>query len=296
MNIRAVVIAASLLFSTIFPASARNIATGPFAMYVDNNGNDANSGLTPALPKQHICAALTEMSYNWDFAGNQPFLYATSGQQFNEMCGVGGTLVGANEIQIYPSGVANFVWTCSPTATAPLSPCGSPSAPQPQWCIAFGDLAIVIFGNITFADCNHYNMVGGGAVVMHNLAIGDFFNTGTIFSGSGNKDTAILCDGPCVFTVAAGATFEGQYHYGIQCNRGCNGTVSGLVALLASNLGGIYGMYSGSHLNLAASYSVTSSSVGPSLSAGFSNIITNGTAIAGSTATANGGQFCGSMC
>lgn len=284
-----------ILFLVVsFPASARNIATGAFNMYVDNAGNDANDGLTTATAKQHICAALNDVNYKWDFVGNQPHIKVTSGQQFNEMCSIGGALVGANEIFIEPTGAGNFVWTCSPTS--PIGPCGS-TTPQAQWCMAFGDLAIVIFANITFADCNHYNMVGGASVVMHNVAAGDWFGTGTIFSGAGVNDTAILCDGMCSFIVANGALFEGQHRYGIQCNRGCNGTVSGQIgALSASLVGGFYGMYSGSHLNLGATYNVTSSSVGPSLSSGYSNITTNGITIAGGTATSSGGQFCSSMC
>lgn len=293
------------IFLVASPACARNIATGPFAMYVDNSGNDANDGLTFATAKQHYCVALNEIYYKWDFAGNQPYLFATSGQQFNEMCGNGGALVGANEVLIAPYDPAhpsspgnivpsaNFIRTCSPTS--PVGPCGS-SVHAAQWCDAFGDLAIQIYYNATWADCNHWNMPGGAAIVLHNVAIGDWFGAGTIFSGSGANDTAILCDGPCVFTVADGAKFEGQYGYGIQCNRGCNGTVSGLIALVSSNLGGIYGMYSGSHLNLGASYSITSSLVGPSISSGFSNIILNGTTIPGGTTTTAGGQFCSSMC
>lgn len=296
----------SLLLLWANPALARNVATGPFAMFVDNSGNDANDGLTFVTAKQHYCVALRSIYYDWDFRGNQPYLFATSGQQFNEMCGSGGTLVGANEVIIAPYNPANpsspgniipspnFLRSCSPTSS--VGPCGS-TAPATQWCDAFGDFAIQIYYNITWADCNHWNMIGGAAIVLHNPSVGDWFGLGTIFSGAGNNDTAILCDGPCVFTVGGGAEFNGQFRFTFQCNRGCNATVSGPIKLNFTNVSGIYGMYSGSHMNLGASYPTPTSSIfGPSLSSGFSNIITNGTAIPGGTAVSTGGQFCTTMC
>lgn len=296
------------LLLLISSAQARNVATGPFAMFVDNSGNDANDGLTFATAKQHYCIALRAIYYDWDFRGNQPHMFVTSGQQFNEMCGSGGTLVGANEVIIAPYDPANpsapdhivaspnFLRTCSPTSS--VGPCGSTTLPHAaQWCDAFGDLAIQIYYNATWADCNHWNMEGGAAIVMHNPSVGDWFGPGTIFSGSGDNDSAILCDGPCVFTVGGGAEFNGQFRYSFQCNRSCNATVSGPIKLNFTNIEGIYGMYSGSHLNLGASYPTpVSSIIGPSLSSGFSNIIDHGTVIPGGTSMQKGGQFCDVMC
>lgn len=288
----------ALLCATVSPLRAqtsRNIATAPIGFYVDNGGNDANDGLTPATAKQHYCTMLRSIYKDWDFRWNQPYMFVRSGQTFNEMCGTGGTLVGIDAVIIAPYDPANpsspgnivpsadYVRSCSPPG------CGS-STPQAQWCDAFGDLAIQIYYNATWADCNHWNMVGGGSIVLHNVATIDMFGARSTFSGSGVNDTAILADGPAIITVQNAPRLEGQFGYGIQCNRNCLATVSGPFELYFANVLGFYGLYSGSYAELGVpNYIITSSIYGQSLISGDSIINDNGTPIAGGVNFGPGG-------
>jgi hypothetical protein len=293
-------------------ANPRNVATGPFAEYVDPGGSDANNGLTFATAKQHLCAAISDEVNNWDFAGNIAYVFASSNYTYNEACNISGALIGTTAILIFPSNPSspsvplpnpfnlpfaiNFTWSCSYIG---MPSCGAPpSAPAPQACLSLSDGGVAITGNITFAGCNPYNMVGGAAIKQHNYSVVDasFVFTGTIFSGSGNNDAAILADGPSIVTVANGAVIEGRYHYVYQMNRGGNATISGLQKFLGNAfVDGIYAAYSNSNFNLGASYDTLGAySIGPSLYSGGSNII-GGSGIPGGISAGPSG-LCGVMC
>jgi len=301
---RVLLLMLSLLISPAI-AAPRNIATAPIGFYVANAplGNDANDGLTPSTPKEHYCVMLQETYTKWDFQWQQPYMFVRSGQLFNEMCGAGGTFVGADAIIIAPFDPANpsspgnivpspdYVRTCLPPG------CGS-ATPAVQWCDAFGDLAIQIYYNATWSQCNHWNMVGGAAIVVHNVSTVDVFGTQSTFSGTGANDSAILADGPAIITVANGMKINGSFGYPLTCNRDCNATVSGHMDAVGANILGWYALYSGSHLNLGASYSVTSSVVqGPSVASGASVANTHGTSVTNGWTNPSGGIICtGAYC
>lgn len=289
---------ASLLAMPMYAQTPRNIATAPIGFYVDNNGNDANDGLSYATAKQHYCVMLKETYTKWDFQWNQPYMFVTSGQLFNEMCGAGGTFVGADAIIIapydpaHPSSPGNivpspdFIRTCLPPV------CGS-TTPAVQWCDSFGDLAIQIYYNVTWSQCNHWNMVGGAAIVLHNVATTDIFGSRSTFSGVGNNDTAILADGPAIITIANAPLINGTFGYPIQCNRQCNATISGPFEANYANIKGFYFFGAGSNVNLGVSnYPITASIVGPSVVTGFATVDDHGTAIAGGVLTPNNGLVC----
>jgi hypothetical protein len=284
-------------------AVTRNIATAPMGFYVANAplGNDANDGLTAATPKEHYCVMLQELYKYWDFQWQQPYMFVRSGQLFNEMCSTGGTFVGIDAVIIAPYDPANpsspgnivpspdFVRACLPPG------CGS-STPAVQWCDAFGDLAIQIYYNATWSQCNHWNMEGGAAIVLHNVATVDIFGSQSTFSGTGDKDTAILADGPAIITVANGMKVNGSFGYPLTCNRHCDATISGHMDLVGANIKGWYGMYSGSNLSLGVAtsdYSSTSSVLqGPSIASGSSIINAHGTSVPGGWSQPYGGQVC----
>lgn len=290
---------AAIVAALVVPASAqtgRNIATAPIGFYVDNNGNDANDGLTPATAKQHYCTTLRSIYNDWDFRGYQPFMFVRSGQFFNEMCNTSGALVGVDAIIIAPFDPANlpvpglaiptapdFIRTCSPPG------CGSATYAR-QWCDAFGDLAIQIYYNATWADCNHWNAPGGAAIVVHNVGTLDIFGPRSTFSGRGDQDSAIFFDGTATFTVQNAPLIEGQFAYPITCMRGCIGTISGPFDLYYANVKGYYSLGSGSHLELGVpNYTATSSVYGPSVISGYSTINLNGIPILGGYTNPYGG-------
>lgn len=284
----------ALLFMAPASAAPRNIATAPMGFFVDNTGNDANDGLTFATAKQHYCVMLQELYKHWDFQWNQPYLFVRSGQVFNEMCSTGGTFVGIDAVIIAPYDPANpsspghivpspdYVRRCTPPG------CGSATAAV-QWCDAFGDLAIQIYYNATYADCNHWNMKGGGAIVTHNVATIDMFGPRSTFSGSGANDSAILADGPTIISIQNAPLIEGQFNYPIRCNRGCLATISGTFELLWANITGFYYFGSGSQANLGIpNYIATSSIYGASNVSGYATVNDHGTAIMGGVTGANG--------
>lgn len=299
---RIILVLLSLLLTPAFgQAAPRNIASAPLGFWVDNAGNDANDGLTPATAKQHYCVLLHSLYNEWDFRGFQPYMFVRSGQVFNEMCGAGGTFLGIDAIIIAPydpatpSSPGNIVPSADYIRTCLPPVCGSTS-PAVQWCDAFGDLAIQIYYNATWSQCNHWNMVGGGSIILHNVATTDIFGAQSTFSGTGANDTAILADGPGIITLANGMKVTGTFGYPIQCNRHCDATISGHMDLVNANVLGWYAGYSGSNLNIAiplAWYSNTSSVLqGPSIASGNTVVNLHGAGTPGGWSMPFGGQVC----
>lgn len=284
-------------------AGPRNIATAPMGFYVANAplGNDANDGLTPTTPKERYCTMLKSLYTDWDFQWNQPYMFVRSGHVFNEMCSTGGTFVGIDAVIIAPydpatpSSPGNIVPSADYIRTCLPPGCGS-TAPAVQWCDAFGDHGIQIYYNATWSQCNHWNMVGGAAIVLHNIATTDIFGSQSTFSGTGANDSAILADGPGIITVAAGMKVNGSFGYPVTCNRHCDSTISGHMDLVGANILGWYAFYSDSNANLGVatgSYTNTSSVVqGPSIASGNSVVNLHGTNVPGGWSTPFGGITC----
>jgi hypothetical protein len=270
-------------------AAPRNIATAPMAFFVDGTQpNDSGDGLTHATARKSYCGLLRSLYNDWDFRGFQPFMFVRSGVVNNEMCGTGGALVGTTAIIIAPYQPSNvpvpglaipaapdFIRTCS------YPGCGNPdTAPQAQWCDSFGDLAIQIYYNGTWASCNRFNMEGGGAIVLHNVATTDIFGPRSTFSGGGDKDSAILADGPAIITIENSPLVEGQFGYPVTCNRGCMLTISQTFELYYANIKGHFWLEAGSHASIGiGSYPVNNSIVtGQSVVSGYSSVSQTGVA------------------
>jgi hypothetical protein len=272
-----------LILAIVFPslgyAAPRNIATAPTAFYIDVGGSDANDGLSLATAKRHYCEAIHEAFNNWDFRGYQAFIYPTVSQSFNEMCGVGGVMVGLGGLIIAPNDPANpnipgffintsaapFVRTCTPPG------CGSLSAVK-QWCDNFGDLSILIYYSVTFADCNHWNVIGGAAVLMHLTSTGDFFGSRMVISGRGSNDVGFLVDGPGILTIGSDLEINGQLSYVVKCLKMCDLSASGAWFFQYSNVIAPYYLGHGSHADINASYTIGSGAIftGSSALSGYS--------------------------
>lgn len=263
-------------------ASARTPATADVYLCVDNAGSDSNSGIAPAC-KQHICAAGRALYQDWDLRNYSAFVTVTGGQSFDESCGFGGQLTGNNLLQIVAS---------TYSTTAPYTPFKWENA---NTCLAFGDNAEVRVAGATFV-CNKNNLPNQAAVYVHNNGIFDLDGK-TIFSGGGLNDTAILCDGPCIFTVAHGVEIQGQFNNIVWGGRLMAGTFSGPVTFNGAFINRFFTLRSNSTINLGATFNNTGlASAGPSLVTGNSVFNANGIGVPGGFATGTGGQVCNGYC
>lgn len=267
-------------------AAPRNVATAPIGFYVDGSKpDDSGDGLTPATAAKSYCRMLRSIYNDWDFRGNQPYMFVRSGLVYNEMCSTGAALIGVTAIIIAPFQPSNLpvVGLTIPPApdyvrTCTYPGCGNPdSAPQPQWCDAYGDLAIQIYYNATYASCNRFNMEGGGSIVLHNVATVDMFGPKSTFSGNGDKDSAILADGPAIITIQNAPQIQGQFGYPITCKRNCLMSISGPYELYYANIKGHYSLEGGSRVNSTVSYPTSFSIItGKSVISGYSSFNDNG--------------------
>jgi hypothetical protein len=300
--LRAFIYALCLFFAGPAFAGPRNIATGPTGFYVDNSGNDANDGLTPATAKQHYCAALNTAFNDWDMRGYTIYVYPTQSQYFNEMCSFG-YAGGMHAAIVMPSDpanpqiagtgmkpAANLIRSCTPPG------CGS-LTPAVQWCDNVADYSIFIYYGVTFADCNHYGLAGGASLLMHLTAIVDFFGNRSIISGRGAADVGILLDGPGVLTIGPGLEINGQVERVVKCLKTCNLSVSGNMYYQYTNMIAPYYLGQGSHGVIQTSTTIGSSVVfsGPNVVAGNSSVRDSDSTIGGAPGgwvQDNGGRVC----
>jgi hypothetical protein len=270
-------------FSLPAAAQSRIQATGVTTLCVNGaTGNDANDGIAPNC-KQHICAAANTLYGNWDLRNNSAFIKVAGGQSYNEQCFLGGQLTGNNLLQIEVSGYSTtapytpFVWTNANT------------------CLQFGDNAEVRVAGVTFV-CNTNNIANQAAVYVHNNGIFDLDGK-TIFSGAGSNDTAILCDGPCIFTVANGVEIQGRFNSVVWGGRLMAGTFSGPVTFAGNPfIDQFFTLRAGSTISLGATFGGGLASAGPSLVTGNSVFNANGNGVPGGFATGTGGQVCNGYC
>lgn len=273
-------LAAFVFLACMAPAHAQRIqATGVTTLCVNGaTGNDANDGIAPNC-KQRICAAANTIYSDWDLRNNSAFIQVAAGQSYNEQCFIGGQLTGNNLLQIESSSpTVPFTWTNANT------------------CLQFGDNAEVRVAGATFV-CNTNNLPSQAAVYVHNNGIFDL-DRKTIFSGGGSNDTAILCDGPCIFTVANGVEIQGRFNSVVWGGRLMAGTFSGPVTFAGSAfIDQFFTLRAGSTINLGATFNNTGlASAGPSLVTGNSVFNANGIGVPGGFATGTGGQVCNGYC
>jgi hypothetical protein len=281
MKIIFLVFAAIVFFGNPAHAQGRQQATASVTIYVDGaSGNDANLGTSSGTgAKQHICAAISSLYADWDMRYNNVYVKVAGGQTYNEQCWPGSQLTGINVLNIGSSNNSNFTWANANT------------------CLQFGDNAEIVIQNVTFA-CNTNNVAGQAAIYLHNNAVGDVFGAGIVFSGGGDKDTAVYCDGPCIFTLANGAQFQGRFRDLFAGDHHMSATVSGLITFAGNAfIDRMYRLSSLSTINASASYNNTGLySMGASTVTGNSVLSMNGVAIPGGVTSSSGGQVCGGQC
>jgi len=264
-------------------AAPRFAAVGPVSLCVNAaTGNDSNSGVGTAC-KKTICAAANTMYRDWDLRNNSAFIKVAAGQVFDEQCFLGGQLTGNNLLQIENSNYSTttpytpFLWTNNDT------------------CLQFGDNAEVRVAGVTFV-CNKNNIASQAAVYVHNNGIFDLDGK-TIFSGGGLNDTAVICDGPCIFTIAHGVEIQGSFNNVVWGGRLMAGTFSGPVTFAGAFINQFFTLRSNSTINLGASFNNTGlQSSGPSIVTGNSVFNANGIMVPGGFTTGAGGIVCNGYC
>lgn len=261
-------------------ASARNVATGPLILMVDNAGNDLNDGIT--APKQHICAAILAIYTTWDLANNPAIVQPTSGQTFDETgqpCAFGGQIVGNNVITIQPAGSTHFTWK------------------NPNTCLQWGDGAEFIVNHATM-NCDLNNAVGQAAFYEHQYAVGDFNDI--TYVGGGNNDALIHVDGEGRFTFSGPLQIVGRAHEIIGGDTTMHGTFSSSVTFAANSMAPsgafvdrLYRLNGTSELNIGASFTTAGLySMGQSIVTGRSVLNENGVSVLGGVAPDPNGLVC----
>jgi hypothetical protein len=258
---------------------------------VDNNGDDANDGIS--RPLQHITTAGIIIEADFDNQLKLAVIAPTVGQSFVEdSLQLGSEPTGSNLIVLAPNGDGGITLVNS-------GPCviGADNAELYLWANKYGPN-----GQIDFY-CNRSNTALTGHIYAHNNFL--FDGSGKlVFHGAGSNDNAIFMDGPTAGSsitdgIHIAGTFdsiwrmdEGGGRYTLGCSKpGCNSVipvgdesrpqpfVNRMIMILGSEqllLGGCPsdGGYA---------------SLGPSIIGGYGSIVTFGCVIPGGFVTSQGG-------
>jgi hypothetical protein len=272
----------------------RYLLTRETKVLVDNNGDDANDGIS--LPLQHITTAGTTIETDFDTQLKLAVIAPTLGQTFTEdSLQLGGQPTGSNLIALAPNGDGGITLVNS-------GPCviGADNAELYLWANKFGPN-----GRIDFY-CNRSNTPLTGHIYAHNNFL--FDGSGKlVFHGAGSNDNAIFMDGPTPGSsitdgIEIAGTFdtiwrmdEGGGRYTLGCGKpGCHSITPVLDEKQVPPSANRMFMILGSEQLLLGGcpYSGGYASLGPSIIAGNGSLVTFGCAIPGGVITSqNGGVW-----
>lgn len=249
-------------------------------------GNDANDGLTPQTPLQHMNIAGPTINKDFDTNYTAPIVAPMAGSNFvNDLFFASAQPCGGNLIQLSPYGVGTITWTCQ----GPCISIGDNGELDLRWNGLSTAVSVRLQGNTL-------NNPDNGTIYQHNNGLFDMEGTCTII-GSGSNTSAFFFDGPCPgAAIQDGFNIENTFGDVFRMDEGGGRfTLSGpiqhtaptiaarLLSVLGTNeliIGGPGFISSGSSIYL---------SIGPSVVGGNAVVVTNGVPITGGIIQTQGG-------
>lgn len=247
-------------------------------------GNDANDGLTPQTPLQHMSIADPIIQRDFDTNQTAPIVAPMAGSAFyNDMFAVSGQPVGGNLIQLSPYGTGTISWICQ----GPCIDVGDNGELNISWWGLSTAVAVTLQGNTL-------NAVANGTFYQHNNGLFDMEGVCTIV-GSGLNTSAFFFDGPCPgAAIQDGFNLQNTFGDVFRMDEGGGRfTLSGLIQPTAPTIVGRMLAVLGTNELIMGGPQPTGSSaylqIGPSIVAGNAVVVTNGVNIPGGIVQAQGG-------
>lgn len=247
-------------------------------------GNDANDGLTPQTPIQHMRTAGPLIQTDFDTNQTAPIVAPMAGSDFlNDTFAVSGQPTGGNLIQLSPYGTGTITWTCS----GPCITIGDNGELDMRWNGLSTSVDVYLYGNSINATAN-------GSIYQHNNGLFDMEGTCTII-GSGTNTSAFFFDGPCPgAAIQDGFNLRNTFGDVFRMDEGGGRfTVSGLIQPTSATIvGRMFAILGTNELILGGPQPTGSSaylSIGPSIVAGNAVVVTNGVNVPGGWVEQQGG-------